>query len=95
MPDYSHSSEAVYIKCEEDGRFKEMRFYNSKHEAVLEIAYHPEPKLSESGKDRQTPILHYHMMTPSQNFKRSDPILLKKDSIYYKMAEKYLEEFGL
>ena len=95
LPDYSHSAEAIYIKYEEDGSFREMRFYNAKHEAVIEIAYHPEPKLSPSGKDRKTPILHYHLLTPSLNFKRDDPVLLKKDSLYYKMAEKYLRRFGL
>ena len=82
-------------KGEEDGSFREMRFYNANHEAVIEIAYHPEPKLSPSGKDRQTPILHYHLLTPSLNFKRNDPVLLKKDSLYYKMAKKYLTRFGL
>lgn len=95
LPDYSKSQGAIYIKYEEDGSFREMRFYNSENASYLEIAYHPEPKLSESGRDRQNPILHYHIIDYSNNFKRSEPFLLDENDDYYKLAEKYLKRYGL
>lgn len=96
MPDYSHSKEAIYIIEDKNGEFKQMRFYNSNHESVLEIAYEPEPKLSSTGRDRQSKILHYHVISPNGGkFDRSNPIALNKDSNVYKMASKYLRRYNL
>ena len=35
-----------------------MRLYDKNHVLYMEIAYHPEPKLT---GNRETPVLHYHL----------------------------------
>ena len=56
LPASSHSSSA-YIKLDENGNFKEMRFYDNNHCVYLEIGYHGEESLT---RNRHTPVLHYH-----------------------------------
>ena len=57
LPDYSHSPNRIYIREDKYGFIKEMRVYNEEKRLVLEIAYHPEPKIS--GKQGE-PVLHMH-----------------------------------
>ena len=82
LPEEAHSSHA-YIKLKPDGTFHEMRFYDKDHYLVLEIAYHPEPKLDPSRR----PILHYH--TYDRNFNRSNAIKMTK--AMKKHFKKYLK----
>ena len=56
LPESSHSSIA-YIKLDQNGNFREMRFYDKNHCLYLEIAYHKEKALTGNNSD---PILHYH-----------------------------------
>ena len=60
LPDYAHTSNSVYIKLKYDGKtLHEMCFYNDKGNLIMEIAYHPEPKINNG--DRGTSILHFHI----------------------------------
>lgn len=60
LPESAHSSTA-YIKLDNNGVFREMRFYDKNHVLYLEIAYHPEVSLT---GNRHTPVLHYHTYDP-------------------------------
>lgn len=60
LPDYAHTSNSVYVKLKSDGKtLHEMRFYNDKGNPIIEIAYHPEPKINNG--DRATNIVHFHI----------------------------------
>ena len=74
LPEESHSPNAKYIKLE-NGVFKEIRVYNSKHQVVLEIAYHREGKLGSP----QEPILHYHTYKNGDFRTRTAAMLLPPD----------------
>ena len=82
LPEEAHSSSA-YIKLKPDGTFHEMRFYDKDHYLVLEIAYHPEPKLDPS----RNPVLHYH--TYDRQFNRSSAAKMTKSM--KKHFKKYLK----
>ena len=75
LPESSHSSDA-YIKLKPDGTFHEMRLYNEQHVLYMEIAYHPEPKLT---GNREMPVLHYHLYddrfskNKTGSFERTEP----------------------
>ena len=71
LPEEAHSSLA-YIKLKPDGRFHEMRIYDTDHYLRYEIAYHPEPKIGPKGK----PVLHYHVY--DKDFSRSDAMKMPK-----------------
>ena len=60
LPESSHSSSA-YIKLDQNGNFREIRFYDKNHCLYLEIGYHSEKNVDASGK----PVLHYHTYDPS------------------------------
>jgi hypothetical protein len=60
LPESSYSSSA-YIKLDNNGKFREMRFYDEKHRLYLELAYHLE--LNENGKKEY--MWHYHTYEPS------------------------------
>lgn len=60
LPESSHSSSA-YMKLDNNGNFREIRFYDKNHCLYLEVSYHPERKLDKTGK----PVLHYHTYNPS------------------------------
>ena len=64
LPESAHASKA-YIKLDDKGVFREMCFYNSKHELYLEIGYHPEPRLT---GNKSISVLHYHRY--DHNFSR-------------------------
>lgn len=81
LPESSHSSSA-YIKLNQNGTFREMRFYGKDHVLTMEIAYHPEPSLT---GNRHTPILHYHLydnrfsINKAGPFTRTKAMLLTED----------------
>ena len=83
LPESSHSSDA-YIKLNKDGSFREIRFYDKSHVLYLEIAYHPEHKLT---GNRTENVLHYHTydnrfsVNKTGPFSRSEPKLLTKEMI--------------
>ena len=73
LPEEAHSSHA-YIKLDKNGVFDQYREYNDKHELVLEIGFHAEPKVLKDKQNR--PILHIHIYNPPGNFKNRWPRLL-------------------
>ena len=79
LPVESHTS-SKYIKLNKDGSFNMMRVYNSKHELIKEIAYHPEPSLDKSRK----PILHIHSYEPGNLNVRPKRLLTKSEYNQYK-----------
>ena len=81
LPEEAHSSSA-YIKLKPNGTFHEMRLYDKDHYLILELAYHPEPKLGPKG----VPVLHYH--TYDRNFGRSPAIKMPKA-----MRKKFMKYF--
>ena len=80
LPEEAHLSQA-YIKLYPDGKFKEMRCYDKDHYLILEIAYHPEPKIS---SNRQ-PVFHYHLY--NRKFERTHAIKMTK--AMYKHFKKF------
>lgn len=65
LPEEAHTSEA-YIKLKPDGTFHEMRFYDQDHYLVMEIAYHPEPKLNNGNRSEN--VLHVHEYPKRNDF---------------------------
>ena len=70
LPVEAHSSGA-YIQLHPDGTFKMYREFNNERYLTLEIAYHPEPKLTGHAK----PVLHIHEY-PRDDFKNRSTRLL-------------------
>ncbi len=58
MPDYSHSTNSIYIIYRK-GVFHAMRIYGEDHMPVIEIAYHPEPNINQG--NRNGPVWHMHV----------------------------------
>ena len=59
LPDYAHTPGSIYVKLKKDKKtLHEMRFYDDKGFPIIEIAYHPEPKINNG--DRRNSIVHYH-----------------------------------
>lgn len=83
LPVEAHSSMA-YIKLNEKGEFRMIRFYDENHYLVKEIAYHPEKELDSSRK----PILHIHEYEPGNVSNRPKRLLTEKE------YEKYKKFFG-
>ena len=83
LPVESHKSSS-YIQLYPDGNFKMMRFYNREHYLVMEIAYHPEPKLDGSRKS----ILHIHEYQQDQFLARPSRLLTEEE---YRKFKKYLK----
>ena len=70
LPVEAHSSGA-YIQLHPDGTFKMYREFDKEKYLTLEIAYHPEPKLTGHAK----PVLHVHEY-PRNDFKNRSKRLL-------------------
>lgn len=87
LPEESRASRA-YIRLKDD-QFYEMRFYNENHKIKLEIAYHPEPKLSGNYKEK---VLHIHEYT-NGDFKTRTTRLMTNEEI--KKYKKYLKGVDL
>lgn len=88
LPDYSHSSNTIYVKLKTNGTMHELRVYEN-HKVVLEIAYHPEAILNRGNWKNN--ILHYHIYDEKLTHGEAR-ILTKELKEKYK---KYLKEFGL
>ncbi len=91
LPDYAHTPNSVYVKLKKDGRtLHEMRFYDEKGHPIIEIAYHPEPKINNG--NREDSIVHFHI------YKGLDRNLAQRMDEHLKIKEKYakyLKEYGL
>ena len=83
LPVESHSSNA-YIQLHPDGTFKMYREYGNDHYLKLEIAYHPESKLT----GHNNPVLHIHEY-PKDDFKHRTTRLLTDSE--YKKYKKYFK----
>ena len=87
LPDFSHSSNAIYAKIRENGSLQEIRFYDSQGWPIIEIAYHPEPNIYFGSRDC---VVHCHFY---DGLARS-----KAQRITHELKEKYsmyLKEFNL
>lgn len=85
LPEEAHSGRA-YIKLKPDGTFHEMRIYDKDHYLVMEIAYHPEPKLNNGNRTEN--ILHVHEYQ-KDNFKHRHARLLTEEEM--KKYKKYFK----
>lgn len=83
LPVEAHSSRA-YIQLHPDGKFKMYREYDSDHYLTREIAYHPEPNLTDNHK----PVLHIHEYK-RDDFSNRTPRLLTKGE--YEKYKKYFK----
>lgn len=88
LPDYSHSPNRIYIKEDHKGNLREMRIYGNDKKPVLEIAYHPEPKLSNGSRES---VLHFHFFDEDLGRKPA----MKITSEIKEKYKKYLEYYGL
>ncbi len=89
LPDFSHTPNRVYVKYDE-GKFREMRIYDSEGKAFLEIAHHPEPKLNHG--DREHAIWHFHEI--SEKLAHEDAQLLSNRPDLIEKYKIYLKEVG-
>jgi len=92
LPDYSHSPNRTYIKENADGSFRELRDYDSKGHAILEIGYHGEKSLT---GNRHEKVLHYHIIAPNWDRIMGGRISSTENASIYKKYRKYLKEYGL
>lgn len=74
LPEEAHSSSA-YAKLYKDGNLQMLRFYDKDKRLVLEIGYHPEPRLTGHRGDV------YHIHTYTHDFRRSEARLLTHEEI--------------
>lgn len=79
LPVEAHSSMA-YIQLHPDGTFKMYREYDQDHYLTLEIAYHPEPKLT----GNHEPVLHIHVYKQDDFSNRRSRLLTKDEYETYK-----------
>lgn len=86
LPEESHTRNS-YIVLDKNGIFKQMRFYNDKHETIFEIGYHNENTL---GKER---VLHVHLYkNPGDiNHKRAQKFVIGPGNEYYEKYKKYFK----
>ena len=82
LPAESHSSNA-YIKLHPDGNLNMLRIYDSEHYLTMEIAYHPERKLTGTTDN----VLHVHYY--DRNFNRTDADYLDRKT--FEKYKKYLK----
>lgn len=92
LPDYSHSPCSIYIKENSDGSFREMRIFDKNRFPVLEIAYHPEKKLT---GNQSSSVLHYHTFGSDLRRKDAEGLSATLHPDIYKKYKKYLKEYGL
>jgi hypothetical protein len=82
LPEESHKSNK-YIKLN-DGSFKQLRIYDNKHNAIMDIDYHYEGNLKNNSDGK---VLHYHLF--DENFNRTDAIPISKE--LYDTYKKYMK----
>lgn len=92
LPDYAHSPDAKYIKENPDGTFREMRIYDETGFPILEIGYHPEPRLT---GNRHEKVLHYHTFEPNLDRELGGKLSEHEHADIYEHYQKYLKEYGL
>ena len=92
LPDYSHSPCSIYIKENSDGSFREMRIFDKNRFPVLEIACHPEMKLTGNQRDS---VLHYHTFDSDLSRNGAKVLSPTQRPDIYKKYKKYLKEYGL
>jgi hypothetical protein len=92
LPDYAHSPNSKYIKENPDDSFREMRIYDDSGFPIIEIGYHPEPKLT---GNRHQYVLHYHTFDANLNRTLGGRLTATENSEIYKTYEKYLRRYGL
>lgn len=91
LPDYAHSPNAVYVKYKKDGKtVHEIRIYDENGKPIIEIAYHPEPKLNNG--DRETNIVHFHTF---DGLTRKDAIRIESQPNVKERYKNILKEFDL
>lgn len=91
LPDYAHTPNSVYVKLKSDGKtLREMRIYGNKGQPIIEIAYHPEPKINNG--DREASIVHFHIYN---GLDRDPAKRMDKHSNIKEKYAKYLKEYGL
>jgi hypothetical protein len=92
LPDFAHTPNSVYVKLKKDGKtLHEMRFYDDKGHPIIEIAYHPEPKINNG--NREDSIVHFHLYD-SKLGRNYVYRMYEHPDIKEKYA-KYLKEYGL
>lgn len=90
LPDYAHTPNSVYVKMKYDGvTLHEMRFYDDERKPIIEIAYHPEPKINNGSRGD---IVHFHIY---HGLDRDEPIRMDEHPEIKQKYAKYLKEFGL
>ncbi len=83
LPAEAHSSE-MYLKFHKDGTMNMLRIYGKDdHLLKMEIAYHPEPRLT----GNHEPVLHIHYY--NKDFKHSPAQYLDKQT--FEKYKKYLK----
>ncbi len=88
MPDYSHSPDTIYVIYKK-GVFHAMRIYGADHMPIIEIAYHPEPKLNHGDRDHS--IWHMHVYE-KDNLEHKAAMFIS-DEVKKKYKD-YLEDIG-
>lgn len=86
LPEESHNSSS-YVLLDKNGVFHQMRFYNSKHEAIFEIGYHNEASLGQ-GK-----ILHVHIYSKPGEISHgmAEKFVIGPGNVYYEKYKKYFK----
>ena len=79
LPEESNTSNA-YIRLR-DNQFYEMRFYDNNHKIKLEIAYHPEPKLT-GNQDKF--VFHIHEYSNGDFKSRTTRLMTNEEIKKYK-----------
>ena len=82
LPVEAHSSTA-YIKLHSDGNLNMLRIYDSDHYLTMEIAYHPERKLTGTSEN----VLHVHYY--DRNLNRTKAAYLDRNT--FEKYRKYLK----
>ncbi len=91
LPDYAHTGDSIYAKMKKDNKtILEMRFYDKDGKPIIEIAYHPEPKINNGNWDD---VVHYHLFND-----KLDRYYVARVKDHPEIKEKYaiyLKEFNL
>lgn len=91
LPEMAHTPNSIYAKLKDDGKtLHEMRFFNEEGMPIIEIAYHPEPKIN--NKNRDDNILHFHEF---DGLTRSQPKRMDLNNEIKEKYKIYLKEFDL
>lgn len=88
LPDYSHTPNRIYIKEYHDDTLREMRAYGSDGFPLVEIGYHPEPRITGNRHDK---VLHYHEFDSDLGRSKAERITPELQEKY----GKYLRGYGL